>query len=132
MDAANGSPQKAKGKRRQILRRRSTLSWSHETPENRQRLLQEAIADRRVDSFFTLHVASIDEPLYISEVKHKSMNADFQHFDLSTVKDFSRLDRVIIKVWAAKNGKRYTQLLEADVILPSLVWLGKNVSRLQR
>ena len=127
-NAANGSPQKGKGKRRQTLRRRSTLSWSHETPENRQRLLQEAVIGRRLDSFFTLQLAGNNEPLYISEVKHKSMNADFQHFDLSTLKGFSRLDHVTVKVWVAKNSGQFVQLLEADINLPSLVWLGKNVS----
>lgn len=130
-NSANGSPQKPKNKRRKSLRRRSTTTWSHATSEHRQKLLQDAVAERRVDSFFTLHdsdkVLQGDLPFYISEVKHKTMNVDFQHFDLSKVKDISRRDHILVRIWAARSGNKFAQLIEADVELPSLVWLGKSV-----
>ena len=130
-NVANGTSQKSISKRRQPLRRRSTATWSHATSENRQKLLQDAVAERRIDSFLTLHESDkIDQdhpPVYISEIKHKTMNADFQHFDLSKATGISRKDRILVRIWAARSDTDFAQLVEVDDELPTLVWLGKSV-----
>lgn len=53
-------------------RRRSTV-WAGQSPGYRQRKLEDAIDNGVVDSFFSLHCAGEQEPIYISEVIEKAM-----------------------------------------------------------
>ena len=115
-------------------RRRSTFNWINEPPGIRQRLLEDAVSERRPDIFFSLHRYG-DElekaPFYISEIKEQSMNPDFKHFDLATNGACSREDRVTIRVWSRNTTSKITSLLiEADVCLSSLTRIGKTVRHL--
>jgi hypothetical protein len=53
-------------------RRRSTI-WAGQSPDYRQRKLEDVIDNGMVDAFFSLHCAGEDEPIYISEVTEKAM-----------------------------------------------------------
>ena len=112
-------------------RRKSTLNWASESPETRQKLLQDAVAERRPDTFFSLHKcdASLHEPpIYVSEVREKSMNPDFQHFDLASFTDFSRENSMVVRIWSrADAAQTFTLLIEANIDLGSLIRIGKTV-----
>ena len=102
-----------------------------EPPNVRQKLLQDVVSERRPDTFFSLHKvgASLTEsPIYISELKEKSMNPDFKYFDLSDYRSFSREDSVTVRVWArTETSQVSTLLMENEVYLPSLIRIGKTV-----
>lgn len=53
-------------------RRRSTI-WAGQSPDYRQRKLEDVIDSGMVDAFFSLHCSGEDEPIYISEVTEKAM-----------------------------------------------------------
>ena len=103
----------------------------NEPPNIRQRLLQDVISERRPDNFFSLHKVGGDPkeiPIYISEVKEKSMNPDFKYFDLSDYRYFSRDQEATLRVWARTgNSQVSTLLVEAEVYFPSLIRIGKTV-----
>merc|ERR1712093_638904 len=65
------------------LRRRSS-NWVGATPDFRQKKLEDVIDSRMADTFFTLHCAGQEDPIYISEVVEKAMNPTFRFFDLSS------------------------------------------------
>lgn len=54
--------------------RRTSLSLgsTHASPGSRQKTLEELVDGVVGDVFFTLHVQGEDEPVYISEVRHRS------------------------------------------------------------
>ena len=112
-------------------RRRSTLNWVNETPVNRQAMLEEAVAERRPDTFFSLHEVGADlesMPLYISETREKCMNADFKFFSLKDCAPISREGELTVRVWS-RFGKteRFTLLVELETHLASLTRIGKTV-----
>lgn len=53
-------------------RRRSTI-WAGQSPAYRQKKLEDVIENGMVDTFFSLHCAGEEEPIYISEVIEKAM-----------------------------------------------------------
>ena len=111
-------------------RRRSTLNWVNESPEIRQKLLEDAVVERRVDSFLSLHAAhgEDDGPIYVSELRERSMNPDFQFFSLKENGAVSRDDTVTVKIWATpEHADSPTLLLQATVHLPSLVRIGRSL-----
>lgn len=57
-------------------RRRSTI-WAGQSPAYRQKKLEDVIGGGMADSFFSLHVEAMDEPIYISEVVQKAMVCKF-------------------------------------------------------
>jgi hypothetical protein len=112
------------------LRRRSTLEWVNASPMARQRKLEDIISTRMVDVFFSLHVADLEEPIYISEVFKRVMNPDFRFFNLSELgPSISRLEGLTIKVWAKSNTMDdYKYLIEMDLSLRSLQFIGKTMA----
>jgi hypothetical protein len=75
------------------------------------------------DTFFTLHCAAQEEPIYISEVVEKAMNPTYRQFDLSGYgPDATRLSTVKITIWVKKE--EYIPLVEQDIELQSLQFLG--------
>lgn len=96
------------------VRRQSSSQWVGASPDYRQKKLESVIDNRMVDTFFSLHVESQEQPLYISEVVNKAMNATFRFFDLS---DFSpaitRLDTFTVRVWVRRN--EFIPLIEQKV-----------------
>jgi UV radiation resistance-associated gene protein len=131
-DIANGVPNSPRRNVRQTLRRRSTLTWHNESPEVRQKALHDVVSERRLDTFFSLHKEGAgfkEQPFYISEVKEKFMNPDFQSFDLSSFTHCCRDDVVVVRVWAKTEFvQSFTLLVEAEIHLASLIRIGKTVS----
>lgn len=111
------------------LRRRSTLHWTGASPSVRQKKLEDLASERMADTWFSVHCKGIDEPIYVSEVMDKSMNPDFRFFDLNASGPFvTRMDEIVFKLWAKTDTMdQYLQLLELDLSLDSLQYLGKSL-----
>lgn len=111
------------------LRRRSTKSFN---PAELRRW-ESVVSRRRGDVFFSLHVPAAEgEPLYVSEVIEKAMNADFQCFDLTGCGlAVGRLDRVVVRVWGGTDAE-WRLVVEADVWLGGLVHLGESLEGWRR
>ncbi|KAL7274443.1 hypothetical protein RUND412_002656 [Rhizina undulata] len=126
-NAATGRPATAR------LRSRSNRGnpLGLESPRLREKRLGEVFTARMVDTFFSLHRAgsAVDEkPIYVSEVIAKSMNPTFQYFDLTLCGPaISRLDAVMVKVWIRSREEIFRLLVEMDIQLKSLQFLGKNL-----
>lgn len=112
------------------MRRRSTLNWSNESPKQRQIKLEQATDRRMADTWFSLHCLGKEEPVYISEEVPKSMNPSFRFFDLNTYgPSVTRQDELTVKFWAkTENMREYKHLIELNVHLGSLQFIGKSVS----
>ena len=95
----------------------------------RQRKLEEVVEAKMLDTFFTIHVSFYAEPLYISEVIQKSVNADFIFFDLEVWGPrVTRTAEFVTRVWAKPEGKTdFSVLLEYKVHMGSLEFLCKSV-----
>ncbi|KAL3425718.1 UV radiation resistance protein [Phlyctema vagabunda] len=107
------------------VRRRSTTNWVNASAGIRQKKLEDVMASRMADTFFSLHCEGQDDPVYISEVVEKAMNPTFRFFDLSTYGPATtRLNRITIKIWA-KRQSEFTALLEETIDLKSLQFIGK-------
>lgn len=53
-------------------RRRSTI-WAGQSPDYRQKKLENVIDSGMVDTFFSLHCKEEEEPIYISEIAERAM-----------------------------------------------------------
>ncbi|TDZ16285.1 UV radiation resistance associated protein [Colletotrichum orbiculare MAFF 240422] len=103
-------------------RRRST-ALAQASPTTRQRMLQNTVDGRAADVFFSLHCEGEEEPVYISELKERATNFNFQFFDLNDKgPSVTRAPVVIIKVWAKRTS--WTLLLEDMIDLRSLHFIG--------
>ncbi|RMZ84680.1 hypothetical protein DV737_g892, partial [Chaetothyriales sp. CBS 132003] len=111
--------------------RRNTLQWNAAGPRTRQQKADDVASDGLPDTWFSLHSKNkqLTEPIYISEVMEKSINPSFAFFDLEhTEPAVSRADDCIVRVWAREsNADDWLLLLEADVNLRSLQFVGRNV-----
>ncbi|EQL37801.1 hypothetical protein BDFG_00849 [Blastomyces dermatitidis ATCC 26199] len=113
----------------QIHRRRNTLPWAGAAPFIRQHRLENIAGNRMADSWFSLHCAGMDQPVYVSEVVERAMNPNFKYFDLNICGPLvSRLDQVTYKLWAKTgNMTEYILLLSLEVNLRSLQYIGKTL-----
>ncbi|PNP50478.1 hypothetical protein THARTR1_08860 [Trichoderma harzianum] len=111
--------------------RRTSLSTVSLSPAQRQKRLKQLLDDTLGDVFFSLHVAGIDEPVYVSEVRERSANFNFQFFDLaSRGGHVSRSCRIVIRVWARRlKQTTWTFLLEELVDLRNLNFIGTLLDR---
>ena len=73
-DSLRGAAASSSDTLRQQRPRRTSLSLgsTHTPPASRQRTLEELVDAAVGDVFFTLHVKGEEEPVYISEVRHRS------------------------------------------------------------
>ena len=71
----------------------------------------------------------MDEPVYVSEIVEKAMNASFRFFDLNVYGPaVTRLDELTVKYWAkTENMDQYVLLVELQLCLRSLQFIGKTV-----
>lgn len=68
------------------------------------------------------------EPIYVSETVEKTMNATFHRMDLDACgPGIMRCERVVVKVWVRREQTKWRVLLEMDVGLGNLQYLGKSV-----
>ena len=111
------------------LRRRSTLNWTNASAETRQQKLEEATSERLLDTWFSLHVDGLTEPVYISEIVERSMNASFNFFDLNIYGPIvTRRQELTLKIWArSQSTSDFLLLIELRVNLQSLQFIGKSV-----
>lgn len=80
---------------------------------------------RMADTFFSLHVRGIEDPIYISEVVDKVMNPSFRFFDLDAAgPGVTRLDTVAVKVWVRRKEGGFVMLIEEEVGLGNLRFIG--------
>ncbi|EEH15745.1 hypothetical protein PABG_05832 [Paracoccidioides brasiliensis Pb03] len=112
-----------------MSRRRSTLPWAGASPFIRQHKLEAIAGNRMADSFFSLHCAGIDEPIYVSEVVEKTVNPSFKYFDLNACGPLvSRQDQVTCRFWVKMgNMVEYILLLRLEVNLRSLQYIGNSL-----
>ena len=96
---------------------------------SRQKKLEDVVAANMLDTFFTIHVSSIEEPLYISETVQQSINIDFVFFNMEVWgPKVTRSAELTIKVWAKPEKREHFLLLsEVKVHLGSLDFLCKSV-----
>ncbi|KAL6892584.1 hypothetical protein HDV57DRAFT_482409 [Trichoderma longibrachiatum] len=111
--------------------RRTSLSSLSTSPAQRQRRLKQLLDETLGDVFFSLHVAGVDEPVYVSEVRERSANFNFQFFDLAARgASVSRACRIVIRVWARQlKQANWTFLLEELVDLRELRFIGTLLDR---
>lgn len=111
------------------LRRRSTLNWTNAPPRARQMKLEDAARQRMANTWFSLHCSGMEEPIYVSEVIKKAMNASFRFFDLNVYGPaVTRLDELALKYWAkTEDMDQYILLVELQLCLRSLQFIGKSV-----
>ncbi|KAF2122584.1 UV radiation resistance protein and autophagy-related subunit 14-domain-containing protein [Lophiotrema nucula] len=116
---------------RKGLRRRSTMEWSGATPLARQKKLEDITGDRMADTFFSLHVADQDDPIYVSEVVERAMNPNFRFFDLNSCgPSVTRLDKLTVKVWAKnQHTSGWQYLIEFTMQLRALQFIGKTLGK---
>ncbi|AEO69848.1 bc45f02b-37b3-40d3-b2ac-ed02082c5d8f [Thermothielavioides terrestris] len=104
-------------------RRRST-NLANDSPAARQKKLEDVFESRLADAFFSLHVDAEEDPVYISEVAERATNFNFRFFDLSELESpATQSPQVTIRVWAKRNSA-WTLLLQDEVDLRALNWLG--------
>jgi UV radiation resistance-associated gene protein len=116
------------------MRRSSTLEWVNATPQMRQKKLEDIITARMSDIFFAIHIDDEEEPIYISEVMEKVMNADFRFFDLKDCGPrVTRLTDLTIKLWAKSEGMvAWQYLVEMNVNLRLLQFVGKSMANFRQ
>lgn len=114
--------------------RRTSLSLAHANPSTRQRKLESLVESSVGDVFFSLHVSDVEAPVYISEVRERSANFDFQFFDLSTENDHQSVSRccvVTVRIWSKRPGQQssWVFLLEELLDLRRLNFIGTLTDR---
>ncbi|KAL1626032.1 hypothetical protein SLS56_007006 [Neofusicoccum ribis] len=111
------------------MRRRSTMEWSGASPLERQKKLEDVTGGRMADTFFSLHVGGLEEPVYVSEEVEKAMNPNFRFFDLNPWGPaVTRLDELTVKVWVkSETMTEHQHLLDITVNFRSLQFIGKSL-----
>ena len=110
-------------------RRRSTIDWMNASPQVRELKLEDIIQERLADVFFSLHVAGMDEPVYVSEVVEDTMDPSFRSFDLQSCGPaVIRQDELTLKVWAkTQKMEDFQYHIELQVNLRGLQFIGKSL-----
>ncbi len=111
------------------LRRRSTLHWTGASPETRQKKLEGLARERMADAWYSLHVAGISEPVYVSEIIERSTNPTFRFFDLNiNGPQVARANQVRLKLWVKTDVlEKYVCLLDTQIWLRTLHFIGKSL-----
>ncbi|KAF7510350.1 hypothetical protein GJ744_006846 [Endocarpon pusillum] len=117
----------AQGSRK--LRRRSTLHWTGASSETRQRKLEDLARERMADAWYSLHVAGVPEPVYVSEVIERSINPAFRFFDLNiNGPQVARANQVRLKLWVKTDKlEKYICLLDLRICFRALQFIGKSL-----
>ena len=112
-----------------IRPRRTSLSLggaASATPISRQKKLQNLVDSSVGDVFFSLHVSDEPEPVYVSEVRQRSANFNFQFFDLSEREAaVSRACALTIRLWARRpRAEDWVFLVDEVIDLRKLSFIG--------
>lgn len=109
---------------RPVAGRRRSTNLANASPFTRQKKLEYTVESRIADAFFSLHCEGEEDAIYVSEVAERATNFNFRFFELSQLDSYvSRLPVVIVKVWT-KRHERWSLLVEEDVDLRFLKFLG--------
>jgi hypothetical protein len=105
------------------------MEWTNASPLTRQKKLEDITAGRMADTFFTLHVETQEEPIYISEVAEKAMNPNYKFFDLEPCgPGVTRLDKLTVKVWAkSETMQDWQYLMDYTVQFRSLQFIARTL-----
>lgn len=105
------------------------MEWSGASPLERQKKLEGVTAARMADTYYSLHTAGLEEPIYVSEVAEKAMNPNFRFFELSTCgPTITRADELVVRVWVrSEQMQQYQYLLDLTVQLQALQFIGKSL-----
>ncbi|KAL2125526.1 hypothetical protein VTJ04DRAFT_1891 [Mycothermus thermophilus] len=105
--------------------RARSASLAYASPATRQRRFEDTFDSRLADAFFSLHVDGEEEPIYISEVEERATNFNFRFFDLSDLDAaVTRSPQITVRIWARRRREDWALLLEDEVDLRALHWLG--------
>ncbi|KAL2211352.1 hypothetical protein CC79DRAFT_195880 [Sarocladium strictum] len=106
--------------------RKKSLSLAHANPVVRQKKLENLVEGVVGDVFFSLHVPGEDDPVYISEVRERSANFNFQFFELGDqIRAISRSCCLSIRVWARRpKTDSWVYLVDEAVDLRRLNFIG--------
>ena len=109
--------------------RRSSFCWTGASPEIRQKKFEDIARENMADTWFSLHVTGVPEPVYVSEIMERSMNPSFRFFDLNTNgPEVARANEVRLKLWAKTDKlEKFILLLEFELCLKSLQFIGKSL-----
>ena len=104
--------------------RRASTNWAAASPGFRQKKLEDVIDSRMADTFFSLHVEGMEEPIYLSEVVEKAMNPTYRFCeDIATLQpSITRMDTITVKIWVKRDD--WMPLIEEEVHLLSLQFIG--------
>ncbi|ODQ61997.1 hypothetical protein WICANDRAFT_76177 [Wickerhamomyces anomalus NRRL Y-366-8] len=102
-----------------------------ETPLERQLHLQKLNNEKFLNVFCSLHFLNDKDEnqcFYVSEVRDRSLNADFQEFSLSSLKN-SKDQQFTLKVWSSnyRNPDSWKLLIDIDARLPNLLYINKTM-----
>ncbi|QUC17220.1 uncharacterized protein UV8b_01461 [Ustilaginoidea virens] len=122
---------RAEKRRPKAQPRRVSLSLANSNPFTRQKTLESLVESSVGDVFLSLHVAQCLEPVYISEVRHRSSNFDFRFFDLSAESaSVSRSCLLTVRLWSKRpQQSSWVFLLEELIDLRKLKFIGTLIDR---
>ncbi|KAH8734369.1 hypothetical protein BGZ61DRAFT_411670 [Ilyonectria robusta] len=111
--------------------RRTSLSMAHANPVARQKKLETLVEDAVGDVFYSLHVGGCADPVYVSEVRERSANFNFQFFSLGDCEPtISRSCVMTIRLWAKRPKQQsWVFLLEEMVDLRRLNFVATLMDR---
>ncbi|KAG8530466.1 uncharacterized protein KY384_004969 [Bacidia gigantensis] len=111
------------------LKRADTLNWTNASSRLRQEKLEQATRGKMADVWYSLHLGTTVDPIYISEVIRETLNPSFRFFDMNTYGAFvTRREEITIRFWAKTNATDSDVLLiDLNVNLRSLYFIGKTV-----
>jgi UV radiation resistance-associated gene protein len=90
--------------------------------------------ERMAEAWFSLQIAGASEPTYISEVVDKSINPNFQFFDLNmNGPEVARSDGIQLKLWARTDRlNKFVLLIDLQICLRSLQFIGKSIDNFRQ
>lgn len=86
------------------------------TPLDRQRYLQGINKSKFLNVFYVLEYIKTGETLYVSEIKDRCLDADFQEFRLDEIK-YGLEKSFRLKIWASKYGSRDQWILMMNYVI---------------
>jgi len=106
------------------------MEWTSGNFQQRQKRLEDLSASRLADVFFTLHVAGVEEPVYVSEVVEKTMDPTFRHIDLGGCgAGVERAESLTVRIWVkSERMEAYRILVKLSLNLRSLQFIGKDLA----
>ncbi|CCH41798.1 UV radiation resistance-associated protein [Wickerhamomyces ciferrii] len=103
-----------------------------ETPLDRQLHLQKLNSSKFLNCFISLHYLTQgnqgDQCFYVSELKERSINIDFQEFNVENLKN-SNNQSFKLKIWISNydSPKNWKLLMDLDINLSNLLYINNSI-----